>query len=318
MPTSALGANVKDGAQLAVDEHNAANPGCQVTLKVFDTEDDPQKATEVVPQIVDDASIIGVVGPTFSGETKSTGSIFDQAGLVATTPAATNVTLSQNNWKTFFRGLANDGVQGPSVANYLKNTVGAKKVCVIDDSSDYGLGIANVVRQTLGPIADAGCNIQVKKGDKDFSAAVTQVKGESPGRDLLRGLLHRGRAAAAAATQRRGDGHVRRRRRHQGPAARQAGRSSGEGRTDRLPVRARRGPFADAYTKKWSQAPATYSTESYDLATIQLKGIDSGHTTRPALLDFVRNYQGQGVARKYQWDGTGELTTTLIWMYKVQ
>ena len=90
---SALGANVKDGAQLAVDEHNAANPGCQVTLKVFDTEDDPQKATEVVPQIVDDASIIGVVGPTFSGETKSTGSIFDQAGLVATTPAATNVTL---------------------------------------------------------------------------------------------------------------------------------------------------------------------------------------------------------------------------------
>ena len=144
-----------DGAQLAVDEHNAANPGCQVTLKVFDTEDDPQKATEVVPQIVDDASVIGVVGPTFSGETKSTGTIFDQAGLVATTPAATNVTLSQNNWKTFFRGLANDEVQGPSVANYLKNTVGAKKVCVIDDSSDYGLGIANVVRQTLGPIADS-------------------------------------------------------------------------------------------------------------------------------------------------------------------
>src|SRR3954467_10930913 len=42
---AALGANVKDGTQLAVDEHNAANPGCQVTLKVFDTEDDPQKAT---------------------------------------------------------------------------------------------------------------------------------------------------------------------------------------------------------------------------------------------------------------------------------
>ena len=55
---------------------------------MFDTEDDPQKATEVVPQIVDDASVIGVVGPTFSGETKSTGTIFDQAGLVATTPAA--------------------------------------------------------------------------------------------------------------------------------------------------------------------------------------------------------------------------------------
>ena len=33
------------------------------------------------------------------------------------------------------------------------------------------------MRDTLGPVADSGCNISVKKGDKDFSAAVTQVKG---------------------------------------------------------------------------------------------------------------------------------------------
>ena len=315
---SALGANVKDGAQLAVDEHNAANPGCQVTLKVFDTEDDPQKATEVVPQIVDDASVIGVVGPTFSGETKATGTIFDQSGLVATTPAATNVTLSQSNWKTFFRGLANDGVQGPSVANYLKNTVGAKKVCVIDDSSDYGLGIANVVRQTLGPIADASCNIQVKKGDKDFSAAVTQVKGESPDGIFFGGyyteaalLVQQLRNAEVTATFAGGDGLK------DAQFVKQAGQAAKDAVIS-CPCAPASGPFADAYTKKWGQAPGTYSAESYDVATIQLKGIDSGHTTRPALLDFVRNYKGQGVARKYQWDSTGELSTTLIWMYKVE
>ena len=106
----------------------AANPGCQVQLKTFDTEGDPQKATAIAPQIVDDAFTIGLVGPAFSGETKATGSVFDQAGLVAATASATNVTLSEQGWKTFFRGLANDGVQGPSVANYLKNTIGDKKV----------------------------------------------------------------------------------------------------------------------------------------------------------------------------------------------
>src|SRR3954447_9596326 len=315
---AALGANVVDGAQLAVDEHNAANPACQVTLKVFDTEDDPQKATEVVPQIIDDASVVGVVGPTFSGETKSTGTIFDQAGLVATTPAATNVTLSQNNWRTFFRGLANDAVQGPSVANYLKNTVGAKKVCVIDDSSDYGLGIANVVRQTLGPIADDHCNIQVKKGDKDFSAAVTQISTESPDAVFFGGyyteaalLVQQMRNAGVTATFAGGDGIK------DPQFVKQAGQPA-KNALIACPCAPAAGPFADAYAKKWGQAPATYSAESYDLATIQLKGIDSGHTTRPAMLDFVRNYQGQGVARKYQWDGTGELTTTLIWMYEVR
>ena len=61
------------------------------------------------------------------------------------------------------------------------------------------------------------------------------------------------------------------------------------------------GSFADEYTKKFSQPPGTYSTEGYDLGTILLKGIDSGAVTRPALLDYVKKYDGRGVARKYQW-----------------
>ncbi|MCB0924945.1 MAG: ABC transporter substrate-binding protein, partial [Mycobacterium sp.] len=134
-PDAALGINIKNGVQMALDKHNAANPDCQIDLKTFDTEGDPQKATAIAPQIVDDAAIIGLVGPAFSGETKATGGVFDQAGLLALTASATNVTLSEQGWKTFFRGLANDGVQGPSVANYLKNTVGDKKVCVVDDST---------------------------------------------------------------------------------------------------------------------------------------------------------------------------------------
>ncbi len=101
-PDAALGINIKDGVQLAIDKHNAANPGCQVTLKTFDTEGDPQKATGIAPQIVDDKFTIGLVGPAFSGETKATGTVFDQAGLVAATASATNVTLSENGWKTFF------------------------------------------------------------------------------------------------------------------------------------------------------------------------------------------------------------------------
>src|SRR5262245_16263030 len=51
---AALGNNVKYGAQLAVDEHNSANPGCQVSLKPFDTESDPQKTSQIAPQIIDD------------------------------------------------------------------------------------------------------------------------------------------------------------------------------------------------------------------------------------------------------------------------
>lgn len=317
-PDAALGINIKNGIQLAVDKHNAANPGCQVQLKTFDTEGDPQKATQIAPQIINDAFTIGLIGPAFSGETMATGDVFNQAGLVAATASATNVTLSDKGWRTFFRGLGNDGVQGPSVANYLKNTLGHKKVCVVDDSTDYGLGLAQTVRETLGPVADSSCNISVKKGDKDFSAAVTQIKGANPDSVFFSGYY----AEAAPFVQQLRDGG------YEGTFASADGtkdpefvKQAGDASKDAVlscPCGPATGSFADEYTKKFNQEPGTYSSEGYDLGTILLKGIDSGAITRPALLDFVRNYDGRGVARQYQWTPNGELTTSLIWIYKVQ
>jgi branched-chain amino acid transport system substrate-binding protein len=317
-PDAALGINIKNGAQLAIDKHNAANPGCQVQLKTFDTEGDPQKATQIAPQIVDDAFTIGLIGPAFSGETNATGDIFNQAGLVATTASATNVTLSENGWRTFFRGLGNDGVQGPAVANYMKNTLGLQKVCVVDDSTDYGLGLAVAVRETLGPVADSSCNISVKKGEKDFSAAVTQIKATTPDAVFFAGYY----AEAAPLTQQLRDGgfegtFVTDDGAKDPEYVKQAGNASKDAVLS-CPCGPATGEFAEEYTRKFNQEPGTYSAEGYDLGTILVKGIDSGAITRPALLEYVRNYNGQGIARNYQWTDTGELTASLIWMYKVQ
>ena len=296
-----FGGNVRDGAQLAVDQHNAANPGCQIQLKAFDTEGDPQKATA-----------------TWSGETKATGSVFDQAGLVALTPAATNVALSEQGWKTFFRGLSSDGVQGPSLANYLKNVAGVKKACVIDDSTDAGVGQADAVRQTLGPITDTACNISVKKGDKDFSAAVTQVKNQSPDVVVYASyyteaalLLQQLRDAGYTGLFSGPDGL-------KDPQFVKAAGQAAEGAILSCPCGPAPASFSDEYSKKFGQAPGTYSVEAYDLATILLTGIDSGAVTRDALLEFVRGYSGQGLAREYRWTDTGELTSNMIWIYKVQ
>lgn len=317
-PDAALGINIKNGIQLAVDKHNAANPGCQVQLKTFDTEGDPLKASAIAPRIVDDQDTVGLIGPAFSGETKATGTVFDQAGLLAATASATNPTLSTNGWKTFVRGLANDDVQGPSVANYMKNTLGYKNVCVVDDSTDYGKGLATVVRATLGPVANSDCNIQVKKGDKDFSAAVTQIKGTSPDAVFYSGYY----SEAAPFAQQLKDGGVTATfvsadGTKDPEFVKQAGEAA-KGALLSCPCGPATGTFAEEYTKKFDQAPGTYSTEGYDLATIMLKGIDSGAITRPELLEFVKGYKGQGIAREYQWTPQGELMTNLIWIFKVQ
>ena len=178
--------------------------------------------------------------------------------------------------------------------------------------------LAQAIRETLGPVADSACNISVKKGDKDFSAAVTQIKGAAPDAIFYSGYY----AEAATFAQQLKDGGVTATFASadgtKDPEFVKQGGEATKGAILSCPCGPASKQFAEEYTKKFGQEPGTYSTEGYDLGTIMLKGIDSGAITRPALLDFVKNYNGQGVARNYQWSPTGELTTNLIWIFKVQ
>lgn len=315
---AALGANVNDGAQLAINEHNAANSACVVTLKPFDTEGDPQKAAAIALQVVNDPAIIGVVGPGNSGEVRVVEPVFERAGLIAATPSATNAALARNDAHTFIRGLGNDEVQGPAVAGYLTNTLGAKRICVVDDSTDYGLGLAKAVAGGLGAAAIDDCTVEVKRGDKDFSAAVTQIKSARPDAVFYGGyyaeaaiMVHQLRDAGVDATFASGDAS------NDPEFVKEAGDAAKDALLS-CPCAPASGAFADRYQKAFSGQAGTYSAESYDLATIMVKGVDAGQGTRPALLGYMHRYRGQGVARMYQWNPDGELTDTRIWMYKVR
>ena len=315
---SALGKNIEYGAELAVDQHNAANPGCKITLETFDTEGDPQKATQVAPRIVGDESIVALIGPAFSGETKATGGKFNQAGLVSVTASATNPALTDNGWKTFFRGLANDDVQGPAVAKYLTGKLAKKKVCVIKDDTEYGAGLARAVTASLGSANAESCNADVKKGERDFSPVITKVKQASPDAVFYAGyyseaapLAQQLHSAAPDITFVSGDGS-------NDPQFISLAGNSAKGAILSCPCGPAPDKFKAAYTAKFTQAPGVYSVEAYDLATILMKGITEGKRTRPALLEYVKTYSGNGLARKYQWTPKGELTSSNIWVYEVQ
>ncbi len=316
---AALGQNILGGVKLALDKHNKANAKCQVELKQFDTEGNPDKASAAAPQIVSDASIIGLVGPAFSGETAATGDVFHQAGLLSLTPSATRVSLTSNGWTNFFRGLANDAQQGAADAKYLTVVKGYAKVCVVQDDSAYGTGLAKVVKDTLGSAVESSCEIDVKTGDKDFSVAVNTIKSSAPDAIFYAGYFAEAapftkqlRDGGITATFFAGDGT------NDPQFVSQAG-ASAAGALLSCPC----GPAPEAYAaefKAFNNAdPGIYSVEGYDLTTIILAGIDSGITERAALVEFVKSYSGAGIGREYKWDDKGELSGTVpIWVYEVQ
>ncbi|MDQ6658580.1 MAG: branched-chain amino acid ABC transporter substrate-binding protein [Actinomycetota bacterium] len=315
---AALGININDGAKVALDAHNKANPGCQVTMVPFDTTGDQQQATAVAPKIVADNSIIGLLGPAFSGETGATEKVFSQAGLTSLTASATNVKLTTSGFTTFFRGLANDGVQGPAVAKYMVDTLKYKKVCVIEDDSPYGTGLADSIKSGLGSVADASCAQDVKTKQKDFSAVVTGVQTAAPDAIFYSGyyaeaapLVNQLRAAGVTAAFVSGDGT------NDPQFVKQAG-DAAKAAILSCPC----GPAPEAFAKDYQttnkQAPGVYSVEAYDLTTIMLSAIDSGVKDRAGMLAYVKKYDGDGLARHYKWTAQGELTSALIWIYKAQ
>ncbi|MDQ3570770.1 MAG: ABC transporter substrate-binding protein, partial [Actinomycetota bacterium] len=88
-----LGLNIRDGAKLAVDEENEAGGDVTIRLREYDTAGDPAQASTVKGQFIADNSIVGVVGPAFSGETKAVLPDLQQAGLVMISASATNKDL---------------------------------------------------------------------------------------------------------------------------------------------------------------------------------------------------------------------------------
>jgi branched-chain amino acid transport system substrate-binding protein len=315
---AALGINIYNGVQLAIDQHNKANPGCQVKFTKYDTEGDPTKATGPVTQAVNTPAIVGAIGLPFSGESQATGNIFEQKGLVHITPSATNPGLTKNGWTTFFRALGNDAVQGPAAAKFVTGTLKAKKVFLVQDDSDYGIGLAKTTGDALGK-AEIGSD-KVITGQKDFSSTVSKVISSKADAVYYSGYYAEGAPFDQQLVSKGYKGVF------IGPDGvkddqfiKQAGNASSNAYFTCPCIPGELIPdFEKAYKAAFSAEPGTYSIEGYDATTVLLSGIDKGNDSRPKLLAYVKSYDADGLSKHYKWDSTGELQAPAVYGYEVK
>lgn len=316
-PNANLGIYIQNGVNLALDDFAKKNPNCKVTLENYDSQGDPTQAPSLAKKAIDDKKVVGIVGPAFSGESKAADPAFAEAGLVHITPSATNPALAENGWKTFFRALGNDATQGPAASKYIKDTVKAKKTFVIDDASEYGKGLADIVRKDLGSVVVGSDTIQQKQ--TDFGASVTKVT--SSGADALffggyspeaAPLIKQLRDAGWKGTFVVADGV-------KDQSYLDNAKDAAEGTIITCPcVPADVAPeFQTAYKAKFNEEPNTYSGEGYDSATILLEGIAAGKT-RETMLDFVKSYDKKGVTKQLKFDEKGESADIKVFAYKVE
>ena len=174
-PTNGL--RTQQGAQMAVDEINAAGGilGKQVELYVADdggTQDTGINATNLIAS----QGVVAQVGPTLSGLALAVEGIVSDAGypmlVGATSPKL--VTTIDNQW--LFRVRASDTIQARLAAVYATEKLGCKKVGLFTNSNDYGSGARTVAEAYLQEKGIDYVSEQHNTGDTDMTSQVLKLK----------------------------------------------------------------------------------------------------------------------------------------------
>ncbi len=315
----ALGTNMINGATVAIDAFNEANPDCQVTFDTaYDSQGDPAQATPLAATIANNEDIIGLIGPGFSGETNATMPTFDTAGLHMITPGATNALLSTNGWTTFHRVLANDDLQAPGVVTLIGDTIGGTKVGVIDDATDYGKGLADAVKSGLGDALVVEATIDPKAAD--YSAAITAMADAEVDTIFYSGyyaeaakMIQQIRDAGLEATFVSGDGTL-----DPGYIENAGDVANGTYLTATGAPSDVNANFAAAFQAAHGTEPRLYSPEAYDAAYVFLTGIAAGNTTREALGTWIDGYDAAGITKQISFSPEGEPSGSAVYYTLVE
>jgi branched-chain amino acid transport system substrate-binding protein len=336
----ALGKGMVRGANLAITQANATQElkdlGLTIESVEGDDKGDPTTGGNVATQFASNQTLVGVMGHLNSGVTRVAVKIYNQANIVQVSPANTAVDLTTMGMTNYFRVCTVDSVQGPVAADYAFKTAGKKTAFVVDDSTVYGVGLADEWAKQF--TADGGTVAgREKTGDKDtdFKALVTTIKSKNVDIVYYGGIYNSGALLSKQMKEggvkiplMGGDGIF------DAEYIKLAGAANATGDLatsvglplDKMP---KGQEFKAAFDKAYpGETIAAYDAYSYDAANVIIKAIVSVAKSmgaakvtttdgKKAIIAAVAKTDFEGVTGKVQFDSKGDTLNKAITVYVV-
>ncbi len=324
-----FGINEANGVELAVEKFNSSPEApFQVRLVKSDDGGSEAQAPAAAQRLIGDGDVVAVIGPAFSDTARASGQLYAAAKLAAVSPSATSPGLTDpgNGFASLLRGVPGDVAQGSGIASYLRE-LGLRKVLVVDDGTEYGVGLGDVVRHESGRAGVQVVSESVPKGTPDYGPAAARVRDSG-----AEGLVYAGYYRDAALLARE---------------LKEAGVAipviAGDGTKDARFVESAGDaaenwfvacPCADAgaepsmkefsadYRAKFKMDPGAYSAEAYDVANMVVEEIGKldaagSEVTREAVLGSLRKATYRGLTRTFAFDEKGDFVGEDVYLYQV-
>ena len=181
-PAAATGKAFEEGIAIALDHINAKGGvlGKKFEVVFEDTGGVPEKAASGFERLATKEKVPIVVGESHSSSALAEIEVANRYKVPFIICEAWHDDITAKGYKWVFRaGPANSGVVDFYIAPFVKDN-GFKKVAIVRENSDWGVGIAERTELNLKKMNIPFTTLKVEREGKDFYTELTKLKGEKP------------------------------------------------------------------------------------------------------------------------------------------
>ena len=165
-------------ARVSLDNFNRAH-GTDFQIEPMDSSRGKTQVKAAARALAADDEVVAVVGPQTSDFVAAAGPILDKAGLAYVSPSATNVSLTDGHLKGFYRVVANDSVQAPTIGRVAVDDVKGKRVVILENPDPYAKGLADGVEAYVKKVGVPVTRQQISIATKDYSGVIDRIPADT-------------------------------------------------------------------------------------------------------------------------------------------